>query len=80
MAALGWIISIATFMGGLAAFRDLAAPFAGHLALVLLTASLLTCPLLWRHDIMANWLSGRMRAMACLALLLSLPLILFPAG
>ncbi|MGE4430046.1 MAG: hypothetical protein AB7E05_04790 [Sphingobium sp.] len=80
MAALSWIICIATSIGSLAAFNDLAAPFAGHLGLLLLTASLLTCPLFWRHEVMANWLNGRMRAMACLALLLSLPLILLPAG
>lgn len=80
MAALGWILSIGTFLGGLAVLHDLRAPLAGHLALLLLLASLLTCPLPWRHPLMAGLLAGRMRAMACLAMLLALPLILLPTG
>lgn len=80
MTTLSWTICIATFMGSLTALGDLPAPFAGHLALLLLMASLLTCPLVWRHEVMAGWLNGRQRTMACLALVLSLPLILLPVG
>ena len=39
MAALGWILSISTFLGGLAVLHDLRAPQAGHLAMLLLLAS-----------------------------------------
>ncbi|GLS99630.1 hypothetical protein GCM10007897_10120 [Sphingobium jiangsuense] len=80
MTALSWIIAIGTFLGGLAAQHDLPSPVAGNLALMLLGASLLTCPVLWRIPTLADWLTGRMRAMACLALLLTLPLALIPAG
>jgi len=80
MTMLSWIIAIGTFLGGLAADHDLPSPLAGNLALLLLGASLLTCPVLWRVPTLADWLNGRMRAMACLAMLLALPLILIPAG
>ncbi len=80
MAALAWIFSIGSFLGGLALWQDLHSSLARNLTLLLMIASLLCCPLPWRHPVMAEFLTGRMRAMACLAMLVALPLLLFPAG
>ncbi|MGE4411053.1 MAG: hypothetical protein AB7D33_10840 [Sphingobium sp.] len=79
MAALSWIICIATFLGGLAARSDFARPIAEPIAFGLLLASFLSCPLLWKMPPLSELLNGRQRMMACLALLLALPLILIPA-
>jgi len=80
MAALAWIFSIGSFLGGLALWQDLPSPLAQHLTALLMAASLLCCPLPWRHPVMAGFLTGRMRLMACLAMLMALPLLFFPVG
>lgn len=84
MAILAWIISIATFLGGLAAQADMARPLAETIAPGLFAASFLACPVLWKmpplDELLDELLDGRQRAMACLALLLALPLVLVPMG
>ncbi len=80
MTALSWILCIATFLGGLAAQTDLARALAGPIASGLFLASFLACPLFWKSAPFADLLDGRQRLMACVALLLALPLVLIPAG
>lgn len=80
MAILAWIISIATFLGGLAVQADMARPLADTIAPGLFAASFLACPVLWKMPPLDDLLDGRQRAMACVALLLALPLVLVPAG
>lgn len=80
MAALGWIICIASFLGGLAAQADLVRPFSEIIANGLFAASFLACPVLWKFPPLCDLLDGKQRMMACLALLLALPLVLVPVG
>jgi len=80
MIALGWIICIATFLGGLAAQTDVARSLADPIAHGLFAASFLACPVLWKFPPFSDLLDVRSRMMACLALLLALPLILVPMG
>lgn len=80
MTALNWIICIAAFLGGLAAQTDLARALSGPIANGLFLASFLACPLLWKFPPLCDLLDGKQRMMACLALVLALPLVLIPAG
>lgn len=80
MAILAWIISIATFLGGLAVQADMSRALSDTIAPGLFTASFLACPVLWKMPPLDELLDGRQRAMACLALLLALPLVLVPMG
>lgn len=80
MAILAWIISIATFLGGLAVQADMSRHLAETIAPGLFAASFLACPVLWKMPPLDDLLDGRQRAMACVALLLALPLVLVPAG
>lgn len=80
MGFLAWIISIAAFFGGLAVRTDIVPPLSVDLSWGLFAASAFACPPLWRETGLSALLSGRQRAMACLALLLALPLALIPAA
>ena len=80
MAALGWIICITTFLGGLAAQTDIARPLSETITNGLFVASFLACPVLWKFPPLSDLLDDKQRMMACLALLLALPLILVPVG
>lgn len=80
MTALGWIICITTFLGGLAAQTDLARPLSEPIANGLFVAAFLSCPLLWKFPPLDDLLDDRQRMMGCLALLLALPLVLIPTG
>lgn len=80
MAILAWLICIGTFLGGLAAQTDLVPPLSAEIAHGLFAASFLTCPVVWSNETLSGLLSGRQRTMACLALLLALPLALIPAA
>ena len=79
MAALAWIVCIGCFLGGFAVEtdlpRDLVAPFQTGL----FAASFIACPALWKMPPLSDMLDGKQRAMACVALLLSVPLVLMPA-
>jgi hypothetical protein len=76
MALLAWIISIGTFLGGLAVRADMRVPPADIIAGGLFTASVLSCPLIWENWMTSALLSGKERLMGCLALLLALPMVL----
>ncbi len=80
MGALAWIICIACFLGGLSVETDLPRALAETLSGGLFAASFLACPLLWKFPPLCDLLTGKQRAMACLALLLALPLVLVPAA
>jgi|GEM_PF-476401 len=80
MTALAWIISIGCFLGGFAAQSDLPRALVEPISAGLFTASFIACPALWKMPPLSDLLNGKQRAMACLALLLSLPLVLMPAS
>jgi len=80
MAALAWIICIGTFLGGFAAGTDLSCHLGEQLQIGLFAASFFACPALWKMPPLSDLLNGKQRAMACVALLLSLPLVLMPAS
>jgi hypothetical protein len=76
MALVAWIISAFSFLGGLALQADMHGATADLLSKGLFAAAVLSCPLLWESWLARQLLSGKERAMACVALLLSLPLVL----
>jgi hypothetical protein len=76
MALLAWIISIGTFLGGLAVQADMRVPPSGIIAGGLFVASVLSCPILWENWVASAMLSGKERMMGCVALMLALPLVL----
>lgn len=78
MAILAWIICIGTFLGGLSAQTDVSRVFGGELSTGLFAASFIACPLLWKMPPLCDLMDGKQRTMACLALLLALPLLLIP--
>jgi len=73
MSILAWTLCIASFLGGLSVEAEIARPLGHTLAVGLFAGSLLSCPALWK-------IPPRQRAMACVALLLVLPLLLVPAA
>jgi hypothetical protein len=79
MAALAWIICIGSFLGGLAAQTDLPRALGMTLSTGLFWASFLSCPFLWKFYPLSELLDSKQRMMACLALLLALPLVLMGA-
>ncbi|MGD9810285.1 MAG: hypothetical protein AB7U35_02985 [Sphingobium sp.] len=80
MSILAWIICIATFLGGVSAQHDLPRALGEILSGGLFAASFLACPVVWKFPPFSDMLNGKQRAMACVALLLALPLVLVPAG
>lgn len=77
MTVISWLLCIGTFLAALACQQDMP----GHPIITgLWIASFLSCPLIWRTAIMTELLNGRQRFMACLALILALPLVLIPAS
>tara|TARA_R110000787_G_scaffold47695_1_gene115409 strand:+ start:241 stop:480 length:240 start_codon:yes stop_codon:yes gene_type:complete len=79
MAILAWIICIGSFLGGFAAQTDLPHGLSATISTGLFWASLLSCPALWKLYPLSDMLNDKQRMMACLALLLALPLVLMPA-
>jgi hypothetical protein len=77
MAILGWIVSLATFLGGLALCQGAPIPHAMEIAKGLLFAAFLTFPPLWAERPLG--ITAGQRIMACLAMLLMLPAILLPS-
>ncbi len=73
---LAWIICISTFLGGLAAQMDLPRMLGDTISTGLFVASFFSCPALWRLYPLTDFLSGKQRAAACIALMLALPLVL----
>jgi len=80
MSILAWTLCIASFLGGLSVEAEIARPLGHTLAVGLFAGSLLSCPALWKIPPFDSLLDGRQRAMACVALLLVLPLLLVPAA
>ncbi|MEO8722067.1 MAG: hypothetical protein ABI395_00875 [Sphingobium sp.] len=76
MTALAWIISALSFMGGLAIQSDMHGVTADLLAKGLFAGAVLSCPLIWESWLARQLLSGKERVMGCVALVLSLPIIL----
>jgi len=76
VALVGWIISFAALFGGLALWQDMPADGSPMLANMLFMLSLLSCPLLWREKPLG--ISFSQRIFLAMALVCSLPLLLFP--
>lgn len=76
MKAIAWIISALSFLGGLAVQADMHGAQADMIAKGLFAASLFSCPVIWEGMMARQLLTGKERAMACVALMLSLPLVL----
>lgn len=79
MPLIAWIISIGAFLGALGLRADMAFVHADALGLGLFMASILACPFFWNNALARGFMTGRMRVMAGLALVLALPLLLLPA-
>lgn len=77
---LGWIICIGSFLGALAAPMDLPRHLGETISTGLFVASFFSCPALWRLYPLSDFLNGKQRAAACIALMLALTLVLVPAG
>lgn len=76
MTILAWIAALGSFLGGLGLYGQ---PAWASVANGLFCASILCCPLIWESDMARDFMPGKQRLMACLALLLALPLVLLPA-
>lgn len=74
MALIGWIISAAALLCGLALRQDMPFSHAYEIANGLLFAAFLTCPAFWADAPFG--ITAKPRIMACLAMVLALPLVL----
>jgi hypothetical protein len=74
MAIIGWIVSIATLLAGLALWQEPLFLHAEGVAGVLLAAAVFSFPPFWADAPLG--LSARPRIACCLALVLALPLVL----
>ncbi|WP_336961873.1 hypothetical protein [Sphingobium aquiterrae] len=74
MAIIGWIVSVMTLLGGLALWQQPLFAHADRVAMMLFGMALLSFPPFWTDAPLG--LSRKPRIAACLALLLSLPLVL----
>ncbi|WP_336968335.1 hypothetical protein [Sphingobium aromaticiconvertens] len=77
MALLGWIIGFIALFGGLALRQDMPVGGSATIANGLFVLALLACPLVWNAKPLG--ISRGQRIAAGLALILCLPIILFPA-
>jgi hypothetical protein len=75
MGTIAWIISMSAFMGGLAIGSDLPFAHAHEVSIALLAMAAFSCPALWDNWFAQALLNGKQRAMACLALLLLMPMV-----
>jgi hypothetical protein len=75
MGTIAWIISMSAFMGGLAIGSDLPFAHAYEVSVALLAMAAFSCPALWDNWFTQAILNGKQRAMACVALVLVMPLI-----
>lgn len=74
MAIIGWVISVMALLGGIALWQQPPFIHADRVAMLLLGMSLLSFPPFWTDAPLG--LSRKPRVTACLALILSLPLVL----
>jgi hypothetical protein len=77
MALLGWIIGFIALFGGLALRQDMPVGGSAAIANGLFVLAALACPLVWNAKPLG--ISRGQRIAAGLALILCLPIILFPA-
>jgi hypothetical protein len=77
MALIGWILSLACLLGGLAMRQDMPIGGSDALANMLFGLAVLTCPMLWRDSPLG--ISRGQRIAAGLALVLAVPMIILPA-
>lgn len=75
MALIGWIISIASLLGGLAMRQDMPIPNSYQISNGLLLAAFLACPSFWVDAPFG--ITAKPRIMACMAMALALPAMLF---
>ncbi|MGV3769466.1 MAG: hypothetical protein ACO1NM_05505 [Sphingobium phenoxybenzoativorans] len=75
MAILGWIISIVAFLAGLALRQDLPFLYDDRISNGLLFAAFLAFPPLWAEKPLG--ITATPRIMACVAMLLALPMLYF---
>ncbi len=77
MALLGWILSFICLLAGLALRQDM--PIGGSVTLsnLCIVFALLSCPMIWRD--LPLGVSRGQRIVTGLALVVALPIILFPA-
>jgi hypothetical protein len=76
VALIGWIVSFVTLFGGLALWQDMPLDGSSVLANGLFLLAALSCPLLWREKPLGITFSQRI--FLAMAVLCSLPLLLFP--
>ena len=77
MALLGWIIGFIALFGGLALWQDMPVGGSAMIANGLFILAVLACPMVWKSRPFG--ISRGQRIVAGLALILCLPIILFPA-
>jgi hypothetical protein len=73
---LAWLVSIIGFTGGFALLDEQPFAHATLAAYGLFTMAAIACPAVWAHWTTSAILSGKERAMACLALTFALPLLI----
>jgi hypothetical protein len=78
MALVGWLLSFIGLFAGLALRQDL--PIGGSIMLsnLLIGVAVLACPMLWREKPLG--ISRGQRIVVALVMILTMPLLLFPAA
>lgn len=76
MPVVAWIVSIIGFVGGFALLDERPFAHAPIAAAALFGLAALACPALWEHWAARALLSGKERAMGCLALAFAMPLLI----
>jgi hypothetical protein len=78
MALVGWFLSFIGLFAGLALRQDL--PIGGSIMLsnLLIGVAVLACPMLWREKPLG--ISRGQRIVVALVMILTMPLLLFPAA
>ncbi|HEX7782853.1 MAG TPA: hypothetical protein VF509_08600 [Sphingobium sp.] len=77
MAIIGWIVSTAAFLAGLALRQDLPFLLDDRISNGLLFAAFLTFPPFWAGKPLG--ITAGQRIMACVAMLLTLPVLFLPS-
>ena len=78
MALIGWIVSFIGLFAGLALRQDMPIGGSGTIATLMITLSILACPMIWRSKPLG--ISRGQRIVAALIMIVALPLVLLPAG
>lgn len=78
MALVGWFLSFVALFAGLALRQDMPVGGAATLSNLLIALAVLACPMVWRDKPLG--ISRGQRVVAALIMILSVPLVLLPAG